>query len=76
MVGGSSGGPWFGAFANVPGNTGVIRSLVSYVYTNLKGYLFGPILGAAEHTAFQAASTTGRCASDQPAGFACVHRTA
>jgi hypothetical protein len=67
MTGGSSGGPWFRDFGN---GTPKINSLNSYGYTSFKGYMFGPIFGSGEQTAFNGA-TGGDC-SGSPTGYRCI----
>jgi V8-like Glu-specific endopeptidase len=76
MTAGSSGGPWFGPLQNTTGSTGTIRSLVSYSYPSMRGYLFGPILDAGEETAFVAASGAGDCGATAPVGYACADQAA
>jgi hypothetical protein len=69
MTGGSSGGPWFRAFAN--GTTMVINSLNSYGYASLNGYMFGPVFDAAERDVYQAAAGAGTCPTS-PVGYRCA----
>lgn len=54
MTGGSSGGPWL---VNYTSGARVIESLTSYGYSSVRNTLFGPIFGAAEQNAYNAASS-------------------
>jgi V8-like Glu-specific endopeptidase len=58
MTGGSSGGPWYTSFG---AGASTITSLNSYGYASLKNVMFGPIFGAGEQDAYNAASA-GDCA--------------
>lgn len=72
MTGGASGGPWFEPFTTSDG-TGTIRSLTSYRYLTLKDVLFGPILGDAERSAYNAAVGDATCSA--PATNNCTRIT-
>jgi V8-like Glu-specific endopeptidase len=56
MTGGSSGGPWLVEYT--PGNP-VIESVNSYGYSSMKDTMFGPLFGAPEQSAYNAAKAAG-----------------
>jgi hypothetical protein len=68
MTGGSSGGPWFHTFDQGEG-AGVVNSVNSYGYRNLKDVMFGPVFDGPEQTTYEAA-VTATCPAD-PSGYRC-----
>lgn len=58
MTGGSSGGPWIeGLDASDQQPIGAVRSLTSYSYSGLTGYLWGPIFDGYTEATWNAAKT-------------------
>jgi V8-like Glu-specific endopeptidase len=58
MTGGSSGGPWMRQYST--STTPVVNSLNSYGYNGLT-MMFGPVFGAGEQKAYDAAAVDGDC---------------
>ena len=53
LTGGSSGGPWFTAFA---GGSGTLTSVNSYTYRSVKNVMHGPKFDSGAQTVFNAAN--------------------